>query len=158
MESSGKPHPPSNGPFTSLFGDFLLANSTDLHDTGINIGIHQLFDSPEIPPELKQPGATGQQTANTVDGMVNPGIGPQSSVDIDELLELPKLEDLKIASEFIQSQQFSLELFISMQNAPQEVYTSTCNTIPHRHPDNNILSLDAIKQLVSDISEVMPIT
>ena len=118
-------------------------------------------------------------------------LGPSSSIDIDDLLENSRLDDIRTSFQFIhaikkatlddpscnldkdvidrlrhppttplslsEGQRFSLSLFLSMQNAPQEVYTSTRETILHHHPTDELLTLDRVKRLVAEISGVIPI-
>jgi len=55
-------------------------------------------------------------------------------------------------------EQLSLELFVSMHNTPQHVYTSVKNSIERRHPESDLLSFEKVKQLTVEITGISPIT
>ena len=55
-------------------------------------------------------------------------------------------------------ERLSLELFISIQNTAQHVYTSVKKAIERRYPENHILSYDKAKQLIAEITGISPIT
>lgn len=52
----------------------------------------------------------------------------------------------------------SLEIFISMQNTAQHVYTSVKAAVERRYPESELLTYDKVKQLIADITGVFPIT
>jgi hypothetical protein len=55
-------------------------------------------------------------------------------------------------------ERLSLDLFVSVQNASQEVYNSAAKAIRRRHPDDELLSYYGAKHLIAEITGVTPVT
>ncbi|KAG6912855.1 hypothetical protein DXG01_011528, partial [Tephrocybe rancida] len=59
--------------------------------------------------------------------------------------------------ELSQDQRLSLELFMACNSAAQEVYNASRTAILRRHPDDNVLTYDAVKKLLIEITGVVDI-
>jgi hypothetical protein len=55
-------------------------------------------------------------------------------------------------------ERLSLDLFVSVQNASQEVYNSAAKAIRRRHPHDELLSYYGAKRLIAEITGVIPVT
>lgn len=79
----------------------------------------------------------GDLDTETVERLRNP---PQELLDVSD-------PDLR----------FSLDLFIATTTASQDTYNSARSACLRRHPDDNVLTHDAIKRKVAEWSGVVPI-
>lgn len=74
--------------------------------------------------------------------------------DVAERLRNPPSNHVQLTEDEL----LSLELFISIQNSAQYVYTSVRDAIHRRFPNCKLLSYEQAKHLVADITGVFPIT